>query len=163
MLLGIVSDTHGRVDAMAAGLEALRTVGAGVFVHCGDVGGRDVLDVLAGERAWFVFGNTDWDRGALERYAATIGVRCLGVFGELEGWEKRIAVMHGDDASLTRRVLDEQEYDYLLVGHTHVRADQRVGRTRIVNPGALFRTPLKTVALLDPQADRLEFLAITAM
>ena len=38
---------------------------------------------------------------------------------------------------LVRRVLDEQEHDYLLVGHTHVKEDRRVGRVRMINPGAL--------------------------
>jgi predicted phosphodiesterase len=58
------------------------------------------------------------------------------------------------------RLLAAQEHDYLLHGHTHVRRDERVGKTRVINPGALHRAAEKTVALLDLAADRLEYLRI---
>ena len=62
---------------------------------------------------------------------------------------------------LKRRVLAEQKHDYLLQGHTHVRQDVRVGRTRVINPGALHRANPKTVALLNTSNDFVEFLEIT--
>jgi putative phosphoesterase len=157
VILGILSDTHDRVAAMAAGVDVLRRNGAEHFVHCGDVGSGDVLDHLAGLPAVFVFGNTDWDRGALQRYAATLGVACGGTFADLTLGGRRVAVIHGDDAKLKQRLLAEQHHDYLLQGHTHVRADTRVGRTRVINPGALHRAAQKTVATLDLASDLLTF------
>ena len=50
--------------------------------------------------------------------------------------------------------------DYLLHGHTHETRDERVGRTRVVNPGALSRAARYTCALLDPRSDALRFLEI---
>lgn len=160
MILGILSDTHDRVEAMAAAMDLLRRHGAEFFVHCGDVGSERVLDHLAGVRGAFVFGNTDWDRPALSRYAAQIGVACHGDLADLELGGKKIAVTHGDDFKLKQRVLSEQRHDYLLQGHTHVRADQRVGRTRVINPGALHRAKEKTVATLDTVTDKLTFLIV---
>ncbi|HZN65955.1 MAG TPA: YfcE family phosphodiesterase [Tepidisphaeraceae bacterium] len=161
MLIGILSDTHDRADAMAAAMKLLRELGAAFYVHCGDVGAERVLDHLAGVPSAFVFGNTDWDRAALARYARSIGVACHDAFADLELGGKRIAVTHGDDYRLKQRILAEQRHDYLLQGHTHARADQRVGRTRLINPGALHRAKEKTVALLDTEADRLEFLVVS--
>ena len=161
MLIGILSDTHDRADAMAAAMKLLRERGAAFYVHCGDVGAERVLDHLAGVPSAFVFGNTDWDRAALARYARSIGVACHDTFADLELGGKRIAVTHGDDYRLKQRILSEQRHDYLLQGHTHARADQRVGRTRLINPGALHRAKEKTVALLDTEADRLEFLVVS--
>ena len=63
-------------------------------------------------------------------------------------------------SALKRRLLSEQRHDYLLQGHTHVKQDIRVGRMRIINPGALHRANPKTVALLDTAADAVEFLEI---
>ena len=162
MLVGILSDTHDRVDAMAAAVKLLREAGAEFYVHCGDVGSERVIDHLAGLPAAFVFGNTDWDRAALARYAQSVGVACHGSFADLELGGKRVAVTHGDDFKLKQRLLAEQKHDYLLQGHTHVRADQRVGRTRLINPGALHRAREKTVALLDTETDRLRFLIVAA-
>lgn len=160
MIVGILSDTHDRVDAMAAGMELLRRGGAEFFVHCGDVGSECVLDHLAGVPGAFVFGNTDWDRAALARYARQIGVACHASLAELELGGKRFAVTHGDDFKLRQRILSEQRHDYLLMGHTHVRADQRVGTVRVINPGALHRAKEKTVALLDTATDRVTFLVV---
>jgi hypothetical protein len=161
MLIGILSDTHDRTEPMAAAVQLLQARGAEYFIHCGDVGSPAVLDFLAGLKAAFVWGNCDWDRFGLQRYAKSIEVDCFGAFGELELGGKRFALIHGDDPALKRRLLSEQKHDYLLQGHTHVRQDVRVGRTRIINPGALHRANPKTVALLDPASDSLEFLEIT--
>jgi len=158
--LGILSDTHDRVDAAAVAVAALKAAGAEYFLHCGDVGGEGVLDQLAGLPAAFVWGNNDWDRAALQRYALELGIECFGGFGELERGDKVIAITHGDDARAVRRVLDGQEHDYLFLGHSHVKADERVGRVRVINPGALHRAREKTVATLDTATDTLRFITI---
>ena len=160
MIVGILSDTHDRVDAMAAGMALLRQGGATFFIHCGDVGSERVLDHLAGTRAAFVFGNTDWDRAPLARYARHLDLACHPSLAELELGGKRFAVTHGDDAKLVRRLLDGQRHDDLLHGHTHARADSRVGKIRVINPGALHRVKEKTVALLDTDADKLTVLTV---
>jgi putative phosphoesterase len=162
MLLGILSDTHDRVAAAAAGIAALKAAGAESFLHCGDVGGEGVLDLLAGLPVAFVWGNTDWDRAALQRYAQDLGLECFGGFGEIERGGKLIAITHGDDARAVRRVLDGQRHDYLFLGHSHVKADERVGRVRVINPGALHRAREKTVATLDTTSDVLRFITISA-
>ena len=149
MLVGILSDTHDRVEAMALGVELLRQAGAAYFIHCGDVGSQAVLDHLVGLPAAFVFGNTDWDVASLRRYAATVGVQCLERFGSVELDGVKIAVTHGDNGPLLSGLIESQEYDYICVGHTHVAGEESYGRTRLINPGALHRAKVKTVALLN--------------
>ena len=160
MIVGILSDTHDRVGAMAAGMEALRRAGAQYFIHCGDVGGEEIIDQLAGAPGMFVWGNNDFERMRLARYAAELGVNCMGNFGEVELDGKTFAVFHGDDFALRKRLLTDQRHDYVLHGHTHVPLDERVGRTRHINPGALHRANPKTVAVLDTATDDLRFIQI---
>ena len=157
VIIGILSDTHDRAAITAVAVELLRQKGAEYFIHCGDVGSQQVLDHLAGLHAAFVWGNCDFDRMALQHYAGLLGIQCFGAYGELELDGKLIAVHHGDDPKRKQRVLAEQRHDYLLQGHTHVRQDERVGRVRLINPGALHRATEKTVATLDTAADRVEF------
>ncbi|HEY2588492.1 MAG TPA: YfcE family phosphodiesterase [Tepidisphaeraceae bacterium] len=160
MRIGILSDTHDRLPAMRAAIELLRQHGAEFYIHCGDVGSEPIIDQLAGLPAAFVWGNNDYDRMHLQRYAEQLGVACYGNLADLELGGKRIAVLHGDDFRLRQRLLAEQRRDYLLQGHTHIRKDERIGSIRCINPGALHRAREKTVALLDTDTDTLTFLTV---
>jgi putative phosphoesterase len=160
MIIGVLGDTHGRLEAMASAMKTLADAKAEFYIHTGDVGDDSVLDYLAGLKSAFVFGNNDWDRTGMARYAADIGVQCYGNFADLTLDEKRIAVIHGDDFKLKQRLLAEQEFDLLFQGHTHVRKEERVGKTLVINPGALHRTPQKSVATVDTTIGKVQFLLI---
>ena len=73
MLIGILSDTHDRVEAAAAAMRLLRGQNCEFFIHCGDVGNEHVLDCLGGEPAAFVWGNNDFGEPDLVRYAESRG------------------------------------------------------------------------------------------
>lgn len=160
MIVGILSDTHDRVAAMAAGVRTLTANGAEFLIHCGDIGGTLAIDCLTERPAAFVWGNNDWDRAGLSEYATNLGIQCLETGGDLELDGKRFYVTHGDEIPKIRRVLDEQSHDYLLLGHTHAPMDETHGRVRAINPGALYRAPKKTVALLDLSKNHLQFLEV---
>ncbi len=160
VLIGILSDSHGHADAMAAAVRALQEAGAEYLIHCGDVGPAAMLDSLAGLPAAFVWGNTDWERDELLRYGEHLGLTSAGAMADLTLDGKRIAVIHGHDAALKRTLLEGQEYDYLFQGHTHVARAEVFGRTRIINPGALYRTPARSVATVELSTGRLRFLPV---
>jgi uncharacterized protein len=160
VLIGILSDTHDRLESTLAGMNLLRGGGAEFYIHCGDVGGQQIIDQLAGLKAALVWGNNDWDRRELTRYAETLGIQVFQASGELDLDGKRFALAHGDDPRIVREFVEQQQHDYLLVGHSHVKSDQRVGRIRLINPGALHRASEKSVALLDTASDDLKFLRI---
>ncbi len=161
MLIGILSDTHDRIDTMAAAMELLRQAGAQYFIHCGDVGGEGILDLLAGVPAAFVWGNTDFDRQTLAKYAENLGIKCCDEFGKLSFAGKRIVFTHGDHPELMRRAMQPGYCDYLLHGHTHIIRDERIGSLRIINPGALQRAATKTVGLLDVEKDILKHFTVS--
>jgi hypothetical protein len=160
MRVGILSDTHDRIDALKTALDMLRGLQAEYFIHCGDVGGERVLDQLAGLPCTFIWGNNDFDVMALEDYATKLGLTCGQRFAELELGGKTFAVMHGDDGALKRKILGEGKYDYLLQGHTHVFESARIGRTHLINPGALYRAWPRTAAMLDTESGQVQKLIV---
>ncbi len=160
MIVGMVSNTNGRADAMAAAASLLRDRGADLIIHCGDVGGRHVIDELAKVDAAFVWGDRDQDRMGLLRHAHTLNVVCFGVLGELDLDGKRAVLVHGDDKKLVRRLLDEQQYDYLFYGHDAEGEDRKVGKTRVVNPGWLHGGPSQNCALISTTSDEVKFLTL---
>jgi hypothetical protein len=159
MLIGILSDSHGKHERTLTAARQLMERGADVLIHLGDVETEQVLDALAGYPARLVFGNCDHDVAGLTRYAEGLDLAVDHPMGELAVDGKRIAFTHGDRPRLMDDAV-ERGVDYLLHGHTHIPRDEREGGVRIINPGALFRTSRYTVALLDPGADALEFVEL---
>lgn len=157
--IGILSDSHGRAAITRRAIDALLERGATILIHLGDIERIEVIEALAGHEAHIVFGNTDWDEKSLARYARELEVIVDHPVGRLEIDGKTIIFTHGDDAGLVRAALDEKP-GYFLHGHTHLARDERVEGTRIINPGALFRAARYTAALLEPAADRVEFIEI---
>ena len=162
MLVGLISNSNGRADAMAAAAALLRDRGADLLVHCGDVGGRHVLDELAQTRvdAAFVWGDRDADRMGLLRHARNLNLVCFGLLGELDLDGKLAVLVHGDDKKLLRRLIDEQQYDYILCGHESEGEDRKVGKTRIINPGALHGAPSRSAALLSTTSGEVKFVTV---
>jgi putative phosphoesterase len=160
MRLGILSDTHGKVAATAAALDLLRQAGSEFYIHCGDVGGEPILDLLASLPLVFVWGNTDFDQAELGRYAKNLGLDCRGNLADLDLDSRRIAVTHGDEPAILKRITAEKRHQYLLHGHTHVARDQMIGNLRWINPGAVHRSPRPSVAVLDTRSEKLEFIPL---
>jgi uncharacterized protein len=159
MKLGILSDSHGRTHLVRQALLALDAAGAEAFIHCGDVGGLEVLDEMAGRQCWFVWGNTDEPNPSWRPYVEALGLSWPNGPLELTLDCKRIGVYHGHERAF-RDARRDSRYDYLLHGHTHQRDDYREGSMRVINPGALHRVSVRTVALLDPSTDDLQFLEL---
>jgi putative phosphoesterase len=160
MLIGVLSDTHGRADLTRSAVELLKSRGAQSLIHCGDVGSTQVLDALMGLPASVVFGNVDYDQQTLAHHAKRIGVESYGRLGRKTVGEKTVSFLHGDDSQEMKRILVEQDCDLLFHGHTHVKDVHDVGRIRVVNPGALQRASTRTVALVDSDSRNVEFLQV---
>jgi putative phosphoesterase len=157
MIIGILSDSHGRQDRVRKALRLFDELGVVHVIHCGDVGGMKVLDELIGRPCHLVWGNMDGpDRGMLA-YLQTTGLPMPGPAPtRLELAGKSIAVFHGHEPEF-RAALADPDADYILHGHTHVARDERVGRARVINPGALQRASQYTVATLDLATDVVAF------
>jgi len=168
--LGLLSDTHGRSEIAHDAVALLLDHGADILIHLGDVGSAEVIDALAVQRggtgqqveAHLVFGNCDWEAKALTRYAQDLGVIVHGRAGEMVIDGKRLVFTHGhDDHAMDHAIASAA--DYLLHGHTHQQSDHRIGQTRVINPGALFRASRHTVALLAPASGVLQVMQVPSV
>jgi len=159
MRIGILSDTHDRVERTARAVQLLIAQGAQALIHCGDLTNAAVVAECSALPCYYVFGNNDFDEAELRRAMTQGGGHCLDRGGELTLAGRRIAVTHGDLTGEVRR-LAALEPDYLLFGHSHIATDSTHGVTRYINPGALHRAPRWTVARLDLDVDKLLFLDV---
>ena len=148
-LLAVLSDTHGHVPLTQAAVHLLRGFDVAAVLHCGDIGSPAIVRLLAEWPVHYVFGNVD-DRPHELRAAITeAGQTCHERFGELTLVDQRIAFLHGDDAPRFQESVASQRYDLVCYGHTH-RAEQHLeGRTRVLNPGAIYRANPHTLAIVE--------------
>ena len=159
MRIGLLSDSHGRADRTAAAIELLAGRGAESFIHLGDIGDGDVIAAMAGHDVHVVFGNCDWDEDELQRACTLHAVHVHHPIGRIDVDGRTVAFTHGHRPELMDVALADG-VDWLLHGHTHMIRDELIGRTRIINPGALQREDRYTVGLLDTSSDSLEVLEV---
>ena len=166
MKVGIVSDSHGSASRLTAALEALVGRGAEMVVHCGDIGSAECVQVLgrAGVPAYVVLGNMDRHEARLAAAARACAVRL--------GWEvveapigdgRHLAAAHGHDEDVLAELVMGEQFPYVCHGHTHRRRDERLGGTRVINPGALRHSrdsEFPTAAILDTVADTVEHITV---
>ncbi len=152
--VGIVSDSHDNEAAVEQAVRILRDRGVSHVIHCGDVVSASTVELFRGFNFRVCLGNNDSAReltAAAERIGGAFAPRL-----DLEIGGKRFFVAHGDWEAPLREALDSGKFDYVLYGHTHRRDDRRMGRARLINPGALYRAATYTFALLDLATDALE-------
>jgi putative phosphoesterase len=162
MRIGILSDTHDHIENTRQALEILRREGVERLFHCGDVTSPEVVALFEGWDVLFVRGNMD-RLELLEPAVVALGRQpFLGdeLTTTLAG--RRIAFLHGNDTARLQQCIASGEFDYVFHGHTHRRRDERAGRTRVINPGALggVRRESRSFCILDLQTDELRFIEI---
>jgi hypothetical protein len=156
MKIGVLSDTHDHLAAIASALDLLKAADVDVLIHAGDYCAPFAMKRLlqARLRLYGVFGNCDGERAGLTKLLPDLsdGPRHL----ELGG--RKICVIHNWD-HLPHE--DREASDIILFGHTHTPlVEHREGRL-VVNPGECcgWVNGRKTVAIVDtltPSADVLE-------
>lgn len=149
MRIGVVSDTHGHAANTRAATTLLHSLEVERVLHCGDIGTDTIVELF---REWptdFVFGNCDYSREELADAIQAAGLTCHGVFGDLEISGRRIALLHSDDHRKFREVIRSDTYDLVCYGHTHVAKIEEIGKTMVLNPGALYRANPHSIAIVE--------------
>ncbi|MGQ9814289.1 MAG: YfcE family phosphodiesterase [Candidatus Roseilinea sp.] len=162
-LIGVLSDTHNNHDNTRAALEIFRKRSVARLIHCGDVTGPHLLELFAGFQVWLVRGNNDFDGLSLRAQARRLGnVHYMGADARLDFDGHRVAAAHGDDANLVETLLFSRAYEWVFCGHSHSRALESHGATRLLNPGALGgrRTEPRSVAIIDLTCGEAEFICL---
>ena len=159
-LVGIISDTHENTPLVVRGIEILRKRSPSIVIHCGDIVSPPTVERFAGLPMRFVFGNNDFERSGLKKMCLELG------FPEIEDTlafshaGKGFFAYHGTSIRVLNEAIDSQQHDYVLHGHTHEQRDELVGKTRVINPGALYAAERHTVAFLAPETGDVEFVDV---
>lgn len=148
MKVGIMSDTHDRLECIERAVDIFNREGTDLVVHAGDFVAPFTARLMSKLNCKLigVFGNNDGEKLGLQRAYSKIGeIHDFAHSFEFGG--KKFIVTHYED------VVDSlsKYYDVTIYGHTHkvdVRSDD--GRL-VINPGECcgYLTDRMTVAILD--------------
>jgi len=162
MKIGIISDTHDNLNNLETALDVLQTENVTNLFHCGDICGLNIIQAMASFEVWIAQGNMDRRVGLRRTVKETLGRERLAWLHQLtlEGYS--IAILHGDNEDVLNHIIASGEHAYVLHGHTHRRRDQRIGRTHIINPGALggTRKQRRSFCILDLTTGQTRFVEI---
>ncbi len=163
MLITILSDTHDNRSAIRKALELARGRGAEEILHCGDMTSAASVALFRGWTLQYVEGNMDRDEGEIRAAVDRLGTgSSCGTELHLERDGVRIALLHGNRADRLAAAVQSGKYDFVFHGHTHRRRDQTIGRTRVVNPGALgsVATGKYSFCVLKTSSREIEFIEL---
>ncbi|MGI9455811.1 MAG: YfcE family phosphodiesterase [Aeoliella sp.] len=150
MRIGVVSDTHGHVDHTRPAIRLLESLEVETVLHCGDIGSPEVVALFSSWPTHFVFGNCDYNKEELAAAIQDMGHQCHGNFGDIEFEDVRIALLHSHERHKFQEALISPDYQVVCYGHTHIAAsDRQEGGKLVLNPGALYRAAMHSIALLE--------------
>ena len=159
-MIGIISDTHDNVANVLKAKEIFKEKGVKLVLHAGDVIAPKTIDFFEGLEVWFVKGNCDGDIPMITKKAEAIGCKYLGEEVEFELEGKKFCMYHGTNQEKLDELIKSGKYDYVITGHTHETRNEKIGKTRVINPGAHYYIGTNTIATLDIGKDEVEFIDI---
>lgn len=160
MKIGILSDTHNDYSNIQKALAIFENHKPDILIFCGDATTVESIEWFCEYPIIYTFGNGDFLTGEIKAYLKAYnqlnfaGYVYKGVLGG-----RKIGVTHGHLLNYYDDMINDEQLDYLFSGHTHVRMDKRIGRTRQINPGAIggTRKQSRSIAILDTDTDELIF------
>ena len=152
MKIGVTSDTHSNRKFLIKALQHFSERNITNVLHCGDLEDDSLLIEFSKFQVWLALGNCD-DEMKFTQTSQSIPSLHVKRFHELTFDDKSIALLHGDDKGQFKKAVSEQNYDYIIKGHSHRFEDYSIKRSRILNPGALFRAAIYSIAVLDLSED----------
>ncbi len=160
MKIGILSDTHNDHQNIQKAVAIFERHQPDTLIFCGDATTVEVIEWFCEYPLIYTFGNCDFATGEIKSLIKAYNSGNFAGYvyeGELGG--KKVAVAHGHLMNVNDEMISSGKLDYIFTGHTHLRMDQRMGNTRLINPGALggAQKQRRSVAILDLVTDQLIF------
>jgi len=163
MKIGILSDTHDNMGNLLKAKRLFRDQGITTLIHCGDMTSASTARQIVDFDVIYVNGNMD-NVHAVNDTLWMLNNNCevpgLVYTGKISG--VKIAATHGHRQDKLDQLLRWRRYNFVLHGHTHRQRDEMIGKTRVINPGALggARYGPRTICVLDLENREVEFITV---
>jgi uncharacterized protein len=163
MRVGLLSDSHDRLPAIAEFIRQFEAAGIGLVLHAGDFCAPFSLDPFETAQMSMqgVFGKNDADQESLRARASRgIGLEIFESPHSFDIGGKRILLAH-DLADIPDRSIESHEI--VVHGHLHKQEMKERGNTLIVNPGEAcgWVNGIPSAAILDLDTRSVEWMSLS--
>ncbi|MFH1821745.1 MAG: metallophosphoesterase [Methanobacteriota archaeon] len=152
MKIGLMSETHDKMDAVKRAIDFFNGAGVRHVLHAGDLNSPFIVPSFLKLKAklHYVWGNNDGDKEAITAKFEELGMAPPDNFTSLSLGGRRIALLHGTQVEIVSSVVRSGSYDVVVRGHTH-KAKISGRKPIVINPGEVcgYLTGRETVATLD--------------
>jgi len=170
MKIAVLSDIHDHLTNLEKVLEEIKGKNIEAIIFCGDLISPFTTGVLAEANlpTYACLGNNDEDHIGMMKKGGNkfIWFHLSQEYGEIELDGKKIAFCHYP--KLSELLANSGQYDAVFYGHTHMPRNEIIGKTLLLNPGAVcginFEKPSYdkvTFAVYDTQTNSAEIVEIT--
>jgi len=162
MKIAIISDSHDNLVSLRQTLSLIEKERIGTLIHCGDVSSVSTLEKILYNFSgpfYLALGNADGDLSNSD-FKEFSEAKIWQEFGEISADQKKIAFSHSPE--IAKNLARSQKYDFVFHGHTHKPWEEKIGKTKLVNPGniaGLYFRP--TFAILDIKTEKLRLKLLT--
>ena len=136
MLLGVVSDTHNRVDNIEKIIDIFNSNQVDCVVHTGDITQAKSLQRFSRLNCSLiaVYGNNDLKEIGLKETSLENGfdLNLPPLIRNLE--DKKVAIFH-EPYGIEEIIENDPNIDLILHGHTHKYRNEEISGVKIFNPG----------------------------
>lgn len=156
MIIGIISDTHDRLETIQQALDIFKLQKVEMIIHCGDWVSPFTMEffdqycqkinLIVPIKS--VFGNNEGDyrminiRNSKLKNPISFSPK---IVLELELDRQKAVVYHGHDKVIMNALIKSQIYEVILTGHTHISRNEVIGKTLIINPGSTSHASLSKI------------------
>ncbi len=160
MKIAIISDSHDNLANIKKAFNIVNKEKIKTVLHCGDICATITLAEIAKifpGNLHIVFGNVDGDFFRITKFSFDKfkKLKVWGELGKIKIDNKKIAFIHLPE--LAKGLAATRKYDLVFYGHTHKPWQEKIGKTKLVNPGNLAGLFYRaTFAIYDTKTDKLE-------
>jgi hypothetical protein len=142
MKIGILSDTHDDIDNVKEAIYRFKEQKVELIIYAGDFVFPGIIDEFktSQNEDWHpklvgVLGNNDGEKLILSKKFVEMGSELHGEFFDdfIDGL--RFGIYHGTSVKLKDAAIGSKMYDVFIYGHTHIKEENIIGDTIVLNPG----------------------------
>lgn len=161
MKIGVISDSHDRIENLRKAIEIMEKEGVAELIHCGDFTAPFMLKELEKfpGNVHCVFGNINDEYRSTKVAENSENLNLYGKDFEIEINDKNIGAVHFP--KMARFMALSGEFDIVFYGHSHDKKKEEIKGTFLVNPGELMgRKGKPGFAIYDTKENKIEFKGI---